>query len=195
MSEDSARGFARRAFGRPTGVLGRLGGIIMARMNRSIARRAINLLGVEPGDRVLEIGFGPGVAVKLLATDGAAGWIAGIDPSVEMVEQARARNAGGIADGRVDLRRGSVEEVPFESSTFDRALAINSMQAWPDAVAGLREIRRVLRPGGRVVLGFTRRSGQSREGLAEALAAAGFASAHVVDDPDGRDFCAVVTKS
>jgi hypothetical protein len=45
------------------------------------------------------------------------------------------------------------------------------------------------------VLGFTRRSGQSREGLAEALAAAGFASVHVVDDPDGRDFCAVVTKS
>jgi ubiquinone/menaquinone biosynthesis C-methylase UbiE len=190
-----ARGFARRAFGRPTGVLGRLGGIIMARMNRSIARRAIDLLGLEPGDRVLEIGFGPGVAVELLARDGMAGWIAGIDPSVEMVEQARARNAGAIADGRADLRRGSVEQVPFESSTFDRALAINSMQAWPDAVTGLREIRRVLRPGGRVVLGFTRRSGQSREGLAEALAAAGFASAHVVDSPDRRDFCAVVTKS
>jgi ubiquinone/menaquinone biosynthesis C-methylase UbiE len=176
-------------------VLGRLGGIIMARMNRSMARRAIDLLGVEPGDRVLEIGFAPGVAIGLLATDGAAGWIAGIDPSVEMVEQARARNADAIAGGRVDLRRGSVEQVPFESSTFNRALAINSMQAWPDAVAGLREVRRVLRPGGRLVLGFTRRSGQSREGLAEALDAAGFASAHVVDDSGGRDFCAVVTKS
>jgi hypothetical protein len=49
-----------------------------------------------------------------------------------MVEQARARNAAAIESGRVDLRRGSVESLPFDDDTFDKALAINSMQVWPD---------------------------------------------------------------
>jgi hypothetical protein len=56
-----------RAFGRPKGILGRLGGIIMARTNRDMAARTIELLDVQPNDRVLEIGFGPGVGIELLA--------------------------------------------------------------------------------------------------------------------------------
>ena len=62
-----------------------------------------------------------------------------------MVEQATARNVKAIESGRVDLRHGSVECLPFEDNT-DKALAINSMQVWPDAVAGLQEMRRVLKP-------------------------------------------------
>lgn len=170
-----------RAFGHPTGVLGRLGGLIMSRTNQRMAQRAVGLLGVQPSDRVLEIGFGPGVGIALLASAVSSGWVAGIDPSEEMVEQAAARNATGIGTGRVELGRGSVEYLPFENATFDRALAINSMQVWPDAVAGLREIRRVLRPGGRIVLGFTRHSGQAKEGLTEVITAAAFADAQVVD--------------
>ena len=176
-----------RAFGRPTGLLGRLGGMIMARTNQGMARRTIELLDVQPGDRVLEIGFGPGVGVQLLGDLASSGWVAGIDPSQEMVEQATARNAAGIGTGRVELRRGSVEHLPFENATFDKTLAINSMQVWPDAVAGLREIRRVLRPGGTMALGFTRYSGQAKEGLTETLTAAAFTNVQVVD-VDGA-FC------
>src|SRR5687767_665560 len=98
-----------RAFGRPMGILGRLGGIIMARTNQWMAQRTIELLDVQPSDRVLEVGFGPGVGIELLACTAASGWIAGIDPSQEMVAQATARNAAGIGTGRVELRRGSVE--------------------------------------------------------------------------------------
>ena len=180
-----------RAFGRPAGVLGRLGGMIMARTNQWMARRTIDLLEVQPSDRVLEIGFGPGVGIEFLANAIPSGWVAGIDPSEEMVEQAAARNATGIETGRVELTLGCVECLPFANDTFDRALAINSMQVWPDAVAGLREIRRVLRPGGRLVLGFTRYSGQAKEGLTEVLAAAEFADAKVVD-VDG-EFCVLAT--
>jgi ubiquinone/menaquinone biosynthesis C-methylase UbiE len=79
-----------------------------------------------------------------------------------MVEQARARNATGIQSGRIDLRHGSVESLPFDDNSFDRALAINSMQVWPDAAAGLREIRRVLKPGGRIALGFTQSPSRER---------------------------------
>jgi ubiquinone/menaquinone biosynthesis C-methylase UbiE len=63
-----------------------------------------------------------------------------------MVEQAKARNAEAIASGVVDLRHGSVEDLPFEDDTFDAVLAINSMQVWPDVMAGLREVVRVTRP-------------------------------------------------
>jgi SAM-dependent methyltransferase len=171
-----------RAFGRPRGVLGRLGGLIMARTNRDCAAWVIGLLGIQPGDAVLEIGFGPGVGIEQAANATSAGHVAGVDPSDEMVAQATARNASAIARGRVDLRRGSVASLSFANNSFDKAFAINSMQVWPDAMAGLREIRRVVKSGGMVALGFTPYSGQRK------------VRTHRNDDPrgfqqraDGRD--------
>ena len=131
-----------RMFGRPQGGIGRLGGIIMARMNRKMAASAIDLLGIRPSDHVLEVGFGPGVGIQLLTEKAPSGRVVGVDPSIEMVAQATARNAAAIKAGRVDLREGSVERLPFEDEIFDCALAVNSMQVWPDSPAGLREIRR-----------------------------------------------------
>jgi ubiquinone/menaquinone biosynthesis C-methylase UbiE len=182
-----------RMFGRPQGVLGRLGGIIMARMNRNLAGRTIALLDVQPHDRVLEIGFGPGVGIELLSGVVSSGHVAGVDVSEEMVEQARMRNVEAIQRGKVELRRGSVEALPFAPEMFDKAMAINAMQVWPDAVAGLRESWRVLKPGGRVALGFTPYAGQPRAGLTDVLTTAGFAGAQVVDIE--RDFCALAIKS
>ena len=181
-----------RMFGRPRGVLGRLGGIIMARTNEKCAAWVIALLNVQPKDKALEVGFGPGVAIQLLARSAHVGYVAGVDSSSEMVEQARARNMEAIESGRVNLWRGSVERLPFEDDTFDKALAINSMQVWPDAVAGLREVRRVLKTGGRIALGFTPHSGQSKNGLPEMLTAAGFVNTRVVESDQG--FCAMASK-
>jgi ubiquinone/menaquinone biosynthesis C-methylase UbiE len=140
----------------------------------------------------LEVGFGSGVGIELLAQRAAAGYVAGIDPSVQMVAQAAARNAEAIKRGRVDLRRGSVASLPFADDTFDKAVAINSMQLWPDAGAGLREIARVVRGGGRVALGFTPYSGQPKNGVAEALAAAGFTNPQMVEQSES--FCGLATK-
>jgi ubiquinone/menaquinone biosynthesis C-methylase UbiE len=109
-----------------------------------------------------------------------------------MVEQARARNVNAMESSRVDLRYGSVERLPFEDNTFTKALAINSMQVWPDAVAGLREMRRVMTPGGSIALGFTPYSGQSKGGLPEMLTAAGFTEAHVVEAEEG--FCVLAIR-
>jgi ubiquinone/menaquinone biosynthesis C-methylase UbiE len=181
-----------RMFGRPKGVLGRLGGIIMARVNRDAAAQIIGMLDLRPDDKVLEVGFGPGVAIELLLHRVPAGSVAGIDCSQEMVRQAAARNAAALRNRRVDLRYGSVERLLFADETFDKALAINSMQAWPDARAGLREIQRVLKRGGNVALGFTVNSGQPKDGVAELLAAAGFAQTRIVDG--SKLFCAIATK-
>jgi ubiquinone/menaquinone biosynthesis C-methylase UbiE len=187
-----AHSILMRMFGRPKGILGRLGGIIMARTNQKCAAWIIGLLGIQLNNRVLEVGFGPGVGIELLARLVPGGYIAGVDPSEEMVEQAKARNVKAIESGRVDLRYGSVESLPFEDNTFNKALAINSMQVWPDAVAGLREMRRVMKPGGRIALGFTPYSGQSKSGLPEMLTAAGFTEAHLVEAEEG--FCALAIK-
>jgi len=181
-----------RMFGRPRGALGRLGGLIMARTNQPCAVWVIGLLDIQPNDRVLEVGFGPGVGIQLLARSASAGYIAGVDSSEEMVEQARARNVKALESGRVDLRHGSVVSLPFEDRIFDKALAINSLQVWPDAVAGLREMRRVLKTGGRIALGFTPYSGQSKSGLPEMLTVAGFTEPHVVETDQG--FCVLAIK-
>ena len=142
-------------FGRPEGLPGRLGGIIMARVNRKFAQEIVALLKVRASEKILEVGFGPGVGIELLAAAAPLGQVAGIDPSREMVVQARARNAAAISAGRVNLRQGTVENMPFEDDSFDTVLAINSMQVWPNRMAGLREIWRVLTVGGRVALAFT----------------------------------------
>jgi ubiquinone/menaquinone biosynthesis C-methylase UbiE len=151
-----------------------------------------DLLEVGPSEAVLEVGFGPGVVIERLAKLASSGRVAGIDQSREMVQQARARDATAIQSNCVDLRYGSVESLPFEDKTFDKALAINSMQVWTDAMLGLREVRRVMKPGGRIALGFTPYSGQPNQGLAEALTAAGFRHARVVESDKG--FCALATR-
>jgi ubiquinone/menaquinone biosynthesis C-methylase UbiE len=181
-----------RMFGRPEGLLGRLGGTILARANRKFAEEMVAFLDIAASEKVLEVGFGPGVGIEFLARAATMGRIAGIDPSDEMVGQAAARNRGAIEAGAVDLRHGTVAGMPFEDDSFDTALAINSMQVWPDAAAGLREIRRVLRAGGRVALAFTPNSRQPRAGVPELLSGAGLADARLVELRGG--FCALARK-
>jgi len=181
-----------RTFGRPQGILGSLGGSIMARMNKRMAQQAIELLNILSSDRVLEIGFGPGVGIEILASIVSSGSVAGIDPSEVMLRQASARNATDIEAGKVELSRGSAESLPYDNSTFNAAMAINSMQLWPDTVAGLQEARRILMPGGRIALCFTPHSGQVKEDVEEALRSTGFADVRVVDVGDG--FCVLAVR-
>ena len=164
----------------------------MARANRKCAAWVIDLLDVQPSDKVLEVGFGPGVGIQLLTSSASAGYVAGVDPSKEMVAQATTRNKKAIERGRVDLRHGPVASLPFADNAFDKALAINSMQVWPDPAAGLREMRRVMKPAARVALGFTAHSGQPNRGLTEILVAAGFTKANVVEKE--KWFCALALK-
>lgn len=158
----------------------------MARLNRRCAAAALDQLEVGTQDRVLEIGFGSGVGIALAAGRGAL--IAGADPSREMVAQAAARNRAGLANGRVDLRQAAAERLPFDHGVFDKVFAVNSMQMWEREPA-FGEIRRVLKPGGRLALAFTPNSGQSRNGVVETLAVSGFRNPRLVDM--GDCFCAL----
>jgi len=146
----------RRQFVHPAGALGWLVGHVMAIKNRSRGEWVVSLLELQPTDRVLEIGFGPGVDVRRARLFVTSGLVAGVDPSHEMLRQARVRNGG--AGARVDLRRGTADALPFAEGVFDKVFASNSVQFWPDLDAGLVELRRVLRPGGRAVIAIQPRS-------------------------------------
>jgi ubiquinone/menaquinone biosynthesis C-methylase UbiE len=139
-------------FGHPRGVLGWIIGLVMAAENRERIHWVMQQLDIHPTDRVLEIGFGPGVAIQQAAAQAAQGYVAGVDLSPIMIRQARTRNFRAVQAGRVDLRRGSVMDLPFEADFFDLAFTINSLHHWPDGEAGLAEMRRVLKPGGTVAI-------------------------------------------
>lgn len=147
-----ASGLARfmAQFSGPHGPLGHVAGWMMARMNRPANEWVVEQLRVAPTSRVLEIGFGPGVAVAMLAE--RCRFVAGIDKSDVMLQQARRRNRAACADGVVDLRLGSPSELPFGDAQFTHAFAVNSFQFWPDPNAALRELARVLEPGGVLLL-------------------------------------------
>jgi SAM-dependent methyltransferase len=142
----------------PRGILGRVVGWFMARENQSMNRAAVRLLAAGPQDDLLEIGFGPGGAIELLAKRTAVRWIAGVDPSDVMVDQAMARNRESIDAGRVALLRGAVDALPFPDNRFTKAVAINNFRIWDSRKRGLLEIKRVLKPRGLLLLCLRRQA-------------------------------------
>lgn len=141
-------------FHRPTGAAGHLAGWIMGRRSSNVARNrwAVGLLDVQPTERVIELGCGPGVAVAALAARATRGLVVGVDHSPVMIGQARRRNGAAIRAGRVRLLQTPVELLSTTDGPFDAALAVNTVGMWPDPAARLGEIARLLRPGGRMAL-------------------------------------------
>ena len=138
----------------PRGVVGWAHGWMFALRpsNRQRNLWAVSLLEVQPADRVLEIGFGPGVAIAEFADRATQGHVFGIDHSQAMVRHAARRNAAAIRAHRVHLTHASVEHLPSFGDPLDAILAVNSLGFWPDPVQRLRELRCLLRPAGRIAL-------------------------------------------
>jgi len=151
--------------GHPRGLVGRILGQIMASLNADMELEAIARLDLRADAHVLEIGFGPGVGIAALAQRLTDGQVAGVDVSAVMVEQARRRAARAARPCPVDLRQASVEHLPWPGASFDAAFSVNCAQFWPDAHAGLQEVMRVVRPGGRIVIALR----ASHEALVERL--------------------------
>ena len=114
----------------------------MGRYSVPLASRFADFAGVAPGQRVLDVGCGPGALTAELAARLGAEAVAAVDPSEPFVAAARARNPG------VRVERAPAEELPFEDDGFDATLAQLVVHFMSDPVAGLREMARVTRPGG-----------------------------------------------
>src|SRR5687767_14068914 len=134
---------------RPSGAFGRVIAALLNRGNRRANERAVELLGVDSSHRALDVGFGGGVGLGLLAAQSPS-LLAGVDHSPDAVRAARKRFPAA------DLHTASVESLPFEDGSSDRVLSVHTIYFWPDAAAGASELFRVTAPGGRVVLGFMR---------------------------------------
>jgi len=118
---------------------------------------------VQPGDHILEVGFGPGMAIQQIAGIAVDGFVAGIDPSETMVKQASKRNATAVREGRVDLKQGTVAALPHDDNAFDKVFAVNSLHHWPNPAENLKELHRVLKPGGLIAITEQPRSTWSEE--------------------------------
>jgi ubiquinone/menaquinone biosynthesis C-methylase UbiE len=183
-----------RQLRRPRGVAGRVMAPILNRANRPINQRAVERLKMASSDSVLEIGFGGGIALSAILAR-TEEFVAGIEISAPMLDHGRRRFRDEIEAGRLELREGTVAEIPYEDARFDRVLSVQTIYFWPDPAAGLREIRRVLRPEGRLLLATATKEEMDKrswtrhgfrkfaeEELAELLGTAGFADVTVERD-------------
>jgi ubiquinone/menaquinone biosynthesis C-methylase UbiE len=174
-------------FHRPHGLGGYAAGWVMAHRssNRERNRWVVSLLDLEPTDRVLEIGFGPGLAIEAASRAVPRGKVYGIDHSVAMVRRARSRNRAAIRDGRVELKLGSADDLPVLGEPLDVVFAVNSMRFWSDYAACFEGLRNRMRPGGRIAIASQPRcpgassetSRQAAQQIEAAVTAAGFVAA------------------
>jgi len=181
----------RSQFGHPRGWRGWAMGHLMAVTNKERSLWVLSLLNLQPEDHVLEIGFGPGADIHRAAERVALGFVAGIDSSDVMLRQAMRKNREAIRAGRVELRQGTASHLPYESASVDVVFATNVAQHWGDPTGPLREIFRVLKPGGLAALAVQPRNKGASEQTAEqtgqiltdALFSAGFKSVRLERRP------------
>lgn len=114
----------------------------MGRYSDPLAQELLRAAGVEPGQSALDVGCGPGALTAALGSALGPGSVAAVDPSEPFVEACRRRNPG------VEVRAGAAESLPFPDRSFDAVLAQLVVQFMSDAPLGVREMRRVARPGG-----------------------------------------------
>jgi SAM-dependent methyltransferase len=138
----------------PKGMLGRVLFGWMTKKTIAHARWTADLLEVKPNDDVLEVGFGNGANLGLLAERAPNGHVAGAEISETAIEMASRRNARAISEGRVTLHQAAGGELPFDKGAFDKACTVATMYVIEDPRAVFDEMHRVLKPGGLAAVTF-----------------------------------------
>ncbi|BDQ34665.1 class I SAM-dependent methyltransferase [Pseudodesulfovibrio portus] len=152
------RFFSRQAR-RPSGLFGRfVSRVIFDKGNQPLNTLMLEVMAPQPGQAVLEIGFGCGSVIKSVADAVGGGRVEGIDFSDAMMDVARKRNRHHIEAGRVVLTHGDFDAASYAQSAFDTVCSANTIYFWPDPAATCSRIHSVLKPGGRVVLAFVDKS-------------------------------------
>ena len=134
---------------------GRMGRFTLWRMNWSHSRLTdwgLTKITIEPHSTILDVGCGGGRTVSKLAAIATQGKVCGIDYSDESVAVSKKTNARWIDLGRVEIREGSVSRLPFSNDVFDLVTAVETHYFWPDLAADTREVLRVLKPGGALIM-------------------------------------------
>ena len=191
--------------GCPAGDAGR---DMILRMNREHSPlRTWGFTHIPIGRSVLDVGCGAGAALRELANRYPEAVLTGCDISPLAVETASSLNESYIKAGRMRFLRCGVPDLPFADGEFDTVFSVESLYFWPDQLAGLREIRRVLAPGGYFMTTLEMVGGMmddrqlaivehlgmvcpTRDELEELMVSAGFSDVAVEFEPEHRWLCA-----
>lgn len=139
-------------FQRPTGPQGR---IIAAKMNRShfeLTTWGLTQVTIEPNYTILDVGCGGGKTINRLAEMVPQGKVYGIDYSPDMVNFAKKVNKKFVDQNKVEIHEASVDKTGFPSGTFNLVTACETYYFWPSLPAAFQEIKRVLKPNGRLLI-------------------------------------------
>lgn len=159
-------GYLARQLSKPQGLFGsRFIGRMMNRGNAHLEALAFELLAPQATDSILEVGFGNGQLTEQLCQAATAGMVHGIDISDDMVAQTTARLRTFIEAGRAKLERAGVSRIPLPDASMDKAVTCNTVYFWPDPVADARELLRVVKEGGTLVIGFRVAADMQRYGF------------------------------
>ncbi|HKA23874.1 MAG TPA: class I SAM-dependent methyltransferase [Candidatus Eisenbacteria bacterium] len=137
---------------KPRGWLGRFVLCSMNARHAGVTDWGLRHVSIAATDTVLDVGCGGGRTLAKLARAASQGSAHGIDYSTESVHAARRLNREAIARGQVTVQEASVSAMPFAEGSFDLVTAVETHFWWQDPDAGMREIGRILKPGGRLVV-------------------------------------------
>lgn len=196
----------------PRGWLGRFVLWSMNRRHSKLTDWGLQHVTIRDRDTILDVGCGGGRTVAKLAAAARNGKVYGIDYAKESVDAARRTNRELIGLGQVDIQQASVSDLPFASDTFDLVTAIETHFWWQDLPAGMQEVYRVLKAGGRMLLIAEFYNGGRHAKYADRLArvtgmaslkpvqheeifsAAGFTEIRVIEEAAKGWICGVATK-
>jgi len=136
---------------KPTGEEGKVVANFLTKVNYDKAVWSISFLDLKDNDIALEIGYGSGFALKLLSQEAINGKIYGLDFSETMHDEATKLFKDEISEGKIKLDVGDIAQSPYKDNFFDKIIAVNVLYFWTEPVQVLKEILKILKPGGKVV--------------------------------------------
>lgn len=127
------------------------GAILLWLMNfehSSMAKWRLQHLAITPDDNILDIGCGGGANIARMLDMAPEGKVCGLDYSALSVEKSIKQNRKAVAAKRTEIKQGSVSQIPYPDNTFHIVTAFETVYFWPDFINDLKEVLRILKPGG-----------------------------------------------
>ena len=146
------RSFLAKQLGYPSGFLGQLVMKLLNKSNAPMNDVTFTQLNMQPGDFILEIGFGGGYLLDKIVTSQVPSLIAGIDPKIDVIKMANKKFKPQIAEKYIHIKQASAESLPYNDRYFNKICTVNTIYFWSDPKLVLHECNRVLKLNGKLVI-------------------------------------------